>query len=170
MILLKLTFFKSLKPGVHFLSRNGNEKAQSYAIRGVFSIWIWLTSLDLNITATSLLTKLHDPLKNTTQSIHRFNCQNKQFSLLVNSTNFKRKKRLMKKYLVSYPLIALSIVLAFLLMMTYYYFQHLCDKTYPESSIFHTIMKLLPSIIYSCVVIPINLLYKYAAVKLTDWG
>lgn len=71
--------------------------------------------------------------------------------------------------MLSYPLVALSILVAFIIMMTYYHFQHLFDEDYPDNSTIHNLLRLIPSIVYSCIVIPLNVIYKLIAVKLTDW-
>lgn len=56
------------------------------------------------------------------------------------------------------------------MMMVYYYIQHIFDKLYPDATYPHMFFRLVPSIAYSCVVIPLNMIYKLTAVKLTSWG
>lgn len=84
---------------------------------------------------------------------------------------FNRKKRRIQKYLVSYPTIALAIFIAFLTMMAYYHVQYAADEKYLNAdSYFDLAMRILPSIGYSLVVIPLNMVYKMVSVYLTDWG
>ena len=82
----------------------------------------------------------------------------------------KRKKRTIKIYFVSYPAVAFAIIVAFLIMLGYYSMQHKFDIMFSTDSIQHTILKMVPSILYSFVVIPLNLIYKYLSIALTDWG
>ena len=82
----------------------------------------------------------------------------------------KRKKRTIKKYFVSYPAVAFAIIVAFLIMLGYYGMQHKFDIMFSTDSIQHMILKMVPSILYSFVVIPLNLIYKYLSIALTDWG
>lgn len=71
---------------------------------------------------------------------------------------------------MSYPLIGASIILAFFIMIVYYWFQNLANVKFDDKdSYFHWIMRTLPSIIYSIIVIPLNMIYKYVAILLTDW-
>lgn len=76
----------------------------------------------------------------------------------------------MQKYLVSYPVIGLSIFVAFLIMMAYYYFQHAVDVRFQDDSYVHLVVRILPSIVYSLVVLPLNMIYKKLSVSLTEWG
>ena len=77
---------------------------------------------------------------------------------------------MLKKYLVSYPTIIASILFAFILMLVYYHFQYIFDAKYNSDSYFDMAMRMLPSIVYSFIVIPLNMLYKYLATVLTEWG
>ena len=71
---------------------------------------------------------------------------------------------------MSYPAVAFAIIVAFLIMLGYYGMQHKFDVMFSTDSIQHTILKMVPSILYSFVVIPLNLIYKYLSIALTDWG
>lgn len=84
--------------------------------------------------------------------------------------SYFRKKRRLQKYLVSYPVIGFSIFVAFLIMMAYYYFQHAVDVRFQDDSYVHLAVRILPSIVYSLVVLPLNMLYKKLSVSLTEWG
>jgi hypothetical protein len=55
-------------------------------------------------------------------------------------------------------------------MMGYYYAQNEANEAYKGTSYIDQTMQMLPSIVYSFVVIPLNLVYKVAAIKLTNWG
>ncbi len=76
----------------------------------------------------------------------------------------------MQKYLISYPVIGMSIFIAFLIMMAYYYFQHAVDVKYGGDSYVHLAMRIIPSIAYSLVVIPLNMAYRMISIHLTEWG
>lgn len=81
-----------------------------------------------------------------------------------------RKKRTIKKYSVSYPLIGMSIAIAIGMMLSYYALQHYFDNSFPEESYLHLFLKMVPSIFYSLVVILTNLGFKFGAIALTNWG
>ena len=72
--------------------------------------------------------------------------------------------------MVSYPLIGLSIALAIGMMFAYYGLQHNFDTTFTEDSYLHLFLRMLPSILYSFVVILTNLGFKFGAIWCTDWG
>ncbi len=55
-------------------------------------------------------------------------------------------------------------------MMAYYFAQNSVNAAYKEDSYVDYSIQMVPSIIYSFVVIPLNLVYKIAAIKLTNWG
>lgn len=56
-------------------------------------------------------------------------------------------------------------------MMVYYWAQNAVDEKFSDpDSVEHTIIKALPSIIYSFIIIPLNLVYKYVSILLTNWG
>ena len=79
----------------------------------------------------------------------------------------------MKKYLVSYPLVALSIGVAVLTMVIYYKFEHMTQAAYKDTaelSMLDNLVLMIPSTIYSFAVIPLNMIYKEVAVWLTEWG
>lgn len=71
---------------------------------------------------------------------------------------------------MTYPIIGLSIGLAFLLMIIYYKVQDMTNVMFDSDSILDKIMRALPSIIYSFVVIPLNMIYKYISISLNEWG
>ena len=72
--------------------------------------------------------------------------------------------------MVSYPLIGLSISVAILVMIAYYSMQHWFDTKFIEDSYLDMGLKMFPSMLYSLVVILSNLGFKFAAIRLTDWG
>jgi hypothetical protein len=71
---------------------------------------------------------------------------------------------------VTYPIIGLSIALAFILMIIYYKVQDMTNLMFDTNNILDKIMRALPSIIYSFVVIPLNMIYKYVSIRLNEWG
>ncbi len=71
---------------------------------------------------------------------------------------------------MTYPIIGLSIALAFLLMIIYYKAQDMANIMFDSDGILDKIMRALPSIIYSFVVIPLNMIYKYVSINLNEWG
>lgn len=77
---------------------------------------------------------------------------------------------MLKKYLVSYPSVLFSIAIAFSLMMIYYHYQYMIDEKYNEDTYKHQAIRMVPSFIYSFIVIPLNIVYKLVATYLTIWG
>ncbi len=71
---------------------------------------------------------------------------------------------------MTYPIIGLSIALAFILMIIYYKVQDMTNLMFDTNNILDKIMRALPSIIYSFVVIPLNMIYKYVSIRLNEWG
>ena len=55
-------------------------------------------------------------------------------------------------------------------MLVYYMFESMAYATFKDDSMLHTVIRLIPSIIYSCIVIPLNSVYKSIAISLTNWG
>lgn len=88
----------------------------------------------------------------------------------MNFFRWDRKKRRLQKYLVSYPTIGLAIFIAFVLMMAYYRLQLATDVRFTADSYLHLAVRTLPSIVYSLVIIPLNIVYRLVSVYLTDWG
>ena len=89
---------------------------------------------------------------------------------LQSSLFLQRNKRMLQKYLVSYPIIAVSIVLAFVLMMAYYYANDIVIANFDNSTYLGMVMLNLPSILYSLLVIVFNVIYKTVSIILTEWG
>ena len=55
-------------------------------------------------------------------------------------------------------------------MIAYYYVQNLVNKIYKTDSFFDMAMQMIPSIVHSLIIILLNIFYKIAAIKLSDWG
>jgi hypothetical protein len=77
---------------------------------------------------------------------------------------------MLKKYLVSYPSVLFSIAIAFSLMIIYYHYQYLIDEKFNNDTLKHKLIRMVPSFIYSFVVLPLNIVYKLFATYLTCWG
>lgn len=81
---------------------------------------------------------------------------------------------MIKKYLVSYPIIIGCIALSLTIYFKYYRIQHNINENYPieESSysIKSKVMRMIPSIGYSLVLITSKLIYKKVATYLTEFG
>ena len=56
-------------------------------------------------------------------------------------------------------------------MMLYYWVQNMTNLKFndPDSYV-DMVVKMIPSIGYSVIVIPLNIIYKYVAIYLTEWG
>ena len=76
----------------------------------------------------------------------------------------------MKKYIVSYPSVLFSIIIAFIIMIVYYHYQSVFNTNYPKDNYLHMILRMIPSFAYSFIVIPLNIIYKIFATILTEWG
>ena len=87
---------------------------------------------------------------------------------------YYRWKRTLKKYLVSYPIIMVSLFISLTIYFTYCRIQNRTDEKYPLdgsiSFIKARVMGLVPSIGYSLLVGPINMAYRELATFLTDFG
>lgn len=77
--------------------------------------------------------------------------------------------RQIKKYIVTYPCIVSSVVLAIFLMIAYYKLQDITNYYFDGNNIFHMIMRSLPSIGYSFIVMPLNMVYRLVSISLNDW-
>ncbi|CAF3286759.1 unnamed protein product [Rotaria sp. Silwood2] len=86
---------------------------------------------------------------------------------------YPRWKRLLKKYLVTYPVVMCCLALSLWIYFAYYRIQIKTDHNYPlDGSLFsiHTkLMRTMPSAGYSLLIIPMNLIYKKIATYLTDF-
>ena len=55
-------------------------------------------------------------------------------------------------------------------MLVYYSIQDSVNEKFNEDKYFHIFIRMIPSITYSLIVIPMNMIYKIVAIKLTSWG
>lgn len=80
-------------------------------------------------------------------------------------------KRQLRVYLVSLPFVLLCIYLSFYVMMIYFQMEGWALSVHDEEPTFWTgILLFIPSIIYAVVIEIMNLIYRYAAEFLTEWG
>ncbi len=84
-------------------------------------------------------------------------------------------KRMLKRYLISYPLIMASLATALTVYFTFYRIQRQVHKQYPLNDpslppLEVKIKRMLPSTCYSLLIIPIKLGYEKLATFLNDNG
>ncbi|CAF0803540.1 unnamed protein product [Rotaria sordida] len=86
---------------------------------------------------------------------------------------YPRWKRILKKYLVTYPVVMCCLALSLWIYFGYYRIQIKTNNNYPlDSSLFSIhakLMRTMPSAGYSLLIIPMNLIYKKIATYLTDY-
>uniref|UniRef100_A0A672Q244 Anoctamin n=1 Tax=Sinocyclocheilus grahami TaxID=75366 RepID=A0A672Q244_SINGR len=84
---------------------------------------------------------------------------------------YPSSKRQLRIYLVSVPFVLLCLYLSFYVMMVYFDMENWAISIYNENPNVATgILLFVPSIIYAVVIEIMNLLYRYAAEFLTNWG
>uniref|UniRef100_A0A671M6Z8 Anoctamin n=1 Tax=Sinocyclocheilus anshuiensis TaxID=1608454 RepID=A0A671M6Z8_9TELE len=84
---------------------------------------------------------------------------------------YPSSKRQLRIYLVSVPFVLLCLYLSFYVMMVYFDMENWAISIYNENPNLATgILLFVPSIIYAVVIEIMNLLYRYAAEFLTNWG
>jgi len=85
-----------------------------------------------------------------------------------------RWKRVLKKYLVTYPIVTGCLALSLWIYFTYYRIQKTVEENYPlETSSFLAYTKsvrMLPTAGYSLLIIPMNLVYQKLATIMTNYG
>lgn len=80
-----------------------------------------------------------------------------------------KKKRTMKKYFVSYPIVFISILVTIATMFIYYRIENKILALFTDDSYSHFCITFLPSIVYSIVVMIYGMVYSSIAVALTNW-
>lgn len=84
---------------------------------------------------------------------------------------YPTSKRHLRVYLVSLPFVLLCLYLSLYIMMIYFQMEGWALSIYDENPTFWThILLFIPSIIYAVVIEAMNLIYRYAAEFLTEWG
>lgn len=84
---------------------------------------------------------------------------------------YPNSKRLLRIYLVSVPFVLLCLYLSLYVMMVYFRMESWALSLHDEELSFWTgILLFIPSIIYAVVIEIMNLIYRYAAEFLTEWG
>lgn len=84
---------------------------------------------------------------------------------------YPNAKRQLRIYLVSLPFVLLCLYLSLYVMMIYFQMEGWAISVYEEEPSFWTaILLFIPSIIYAVVIEIMNLIYRYAAEFLTEWG
>lgn len=80
-------------------------------------------------------------------------------------------RRQLRVYLVSVPFVLLCLYIALCVMMIYFDMERWAIDIYNEEPNFLTsVLLFIPSIVYAVVIELMNLLYRYAAEFLTNWG
>ena len=130
-----------------------------------FTISEWITTFTTNKSIRTILSNV------------RFIEEKKLFFnifLLFFSQFLLRWKRALKKYLITYPFVMSCLGLSLLLFFVYHRIQIRTDRNYPlDISTFlisSKYIRMVPSIGYSLMIIPLNLIYKKLAEYLTDFG
>ncbi len=77
---------------------------------------------------------------------------------------------MLKKYLVSYPVVLTAVVLTIPTMLCYYRFENWAIQSFTEPTYLHLALTFVPSVLYSIIVIVFGMVYNGVAVALTDWG
>jgi len=77
---------------------------------------------------------------------------------------------MLKKYLVSYPVVFMAIILTIPTMLIYYKFEYWALNTFNEPTYLHIALTFVPSVFYSVVVMVYGIVFGGIAVTLTDWG
>lgn len=87
---------------------------------------------------------------------------------------FFRWKRVVKKYLVTYPIVMCCLAFSLWIYFTYYRIQKKTDEKYSlEKSLFliqGKFIRMIPSAGYSLLIIPMNFVYKKLAIFMTNFG
>jgi len=80
-------------------------------------------------------------------------------------------RRLLKFYCVSVPVMILGVIVAWLLMLFYFFLEDVVKPLYRnDPSIFGTCVSLIPNIVYAVIVQILIAIYRPLAVALNDWG
>jgi len=84
---------------------------------------------------------------------------------------YSNLRRLAKFYGVSVPVMLVAMVIAWFVMLLYFYLE---DYVKPmlkgDTSLHGTFLSLLPTIVYAVIVLILNAIYQPLAVALNNWG
>lgn len=84
---------------------------------------------------------------------------------------YPNSKRLLRIYLVSLPFVLLCLYLSLYVMMIYFVMEGWVHSLHDENpSFLKGVLLFIPSIIYAVVIEIMNLIYRYVAEFLTEWG
>ena len=84
-----------------------------------------------------------------------------------------RWKRILKKYLITYPTVVCCLVLSIWIYFIYHRIQISTNQNYSsndDASIDIKLIRMIPSIVYSILIILMNFIYKKIAIILTNFG
>jgi len=80
-------------------------------------------------------------------------------------------RRLVKFYCVSVPVMMVALVVAWLVMLLYFYLEDYVKPLYQgDETMYGTFLSLLPTIVYAFIVLILNAIYQPLAVALNNWG
>jgi len=80
-------------------------------------------------------------------------------------------QRLMKFYGVSVPVMLIALVIAWFVMLLYFYLEDYVKPLYAgDETLYGTVLSLLPTIVYALIVLILNAIYQPLAVALNNWG
>ena len=84
---------------------------------------------------------------------------------------YPKHKRLLRFYGVTVPVVGMCLMVAFYVMLGYFYLQHWADDLYAkEKSWLNFGVLYMPTAIYAVVIGIVNAIYRNIAKKLNDWG
>lgn len=84
---------------------------------------------------------------------------------------YPKWKRVARFYGVTVPVVVFWLIVAFYVMLGYFYLQAMADKQYAENkSWFNMGVLYLPTAIYAVIIGIVNTIYRSVAKKLNDWG
>lgn len=84
---------------------------------------------------------------------------------------YPNAKRQLRVYLVSLPFVLLCLYLSLYVMMIYFLMEGWALSVHDAEPTFWTgILCFIPSVLYAVVIEIMNLIYRYAAEFLTEWG
>jgi len=80
-------------------------------------------------------------------------------------------RRLVKFYTVSVPVMLIALVVAWYVMLLYFYLEeYIKPMLVGDNTMYGTALSLLPTIVYALIVLVLNAVYQPLAIVLNNWG
>ena len=80
-------------------------------------------------------------------------------------------RRLVKFYIVSVPVMLIALVVAWYVMLLYFYLEeYIKPMLVGDNTMYGTALSLLPTIVYALIVLVLNAVYQPLAIVLNNWG